>query len=320
MPLRVALTDHTFPELEIERGILEPLGIQLVETQCRTVEEVAAFTADADVVITQFAPVHAPAIAAMKKARAIIRYGIGVDSIDLAAAAAKNIPVCNVPDYCLEEVADHTLALILTLTRQILPNALVIRQGEWKMGVPWTTILCLKTQTVGVVGFGRIGRNVVRRLAAFGSPILVYDPAVPEDDIVKAGAQPASLDALLAGSDIVTLHCPSLPSTRGMINRARLAQMKAGVLFINASRGDLVVTADLIDALRSGHVAGAGLDVTQPEPPPADFPLRSFPQVVMSPHIASVSPQAVRRLHESVARLAADAALGKPLRNVVNGV
>lgn len=318
MPLRVVLTDHTFPDLSIEQGILDPLGIRLEAAQCRTVDEVAAFTADADVVITQFAPVRAPAIAAMKKARAIIRYGIGVDNVDLEAASAKKIPVCNIPDYCLDEVADHTLSFILALTRQIMPNALVIRQGEWKLGAPVESIRCLKSMTVGVVGFGRIGRGVAKRLAAFGSALLVFDPAVGHADVTSAGARSVGLDELLAGSDIVTLHCPSLPSTRGMINRSRLALMKAGVLFVNASRGDLVVTEDLIEALRSGHVAGAALDVTQPEPPPTGSPLRSFPQVILSPHIASVSPQAIRRLHETVAGLAADAAQGKPLRNIVN--
>jgi D-3-phosphoglycerate dehydrogenase / 2-oxoglutarate reductase len=320
MAKKIVVTDYSFNELTIEQALLGPLGITLEGAQCRTVEEVAALAADADAVITQFAPVRAPAIAAMKKARAIIRYGIGYDNVDVEAAAARKIAVCNVPDYCLDEVADHTLAFILALTRQVLSNALVIRQGEWKSAVPLQGYRCLKHMVVGVIGFGRIGRNVVRRLASFGCTVLVFDPAVSAADVVASGSRPVTLDELFKESDLVTLHCPSLPSTKGMVNRARLAQMKAGSLLVNASRGDLVITPDVVDALQSGHLAGAAFDVTNPEPLPADSPLRSLPQVIVNPHVASASPQAVKMLRETVARLAGDAALGKPLRNVVNGV
>jgi D-3-phosphoglycerate dehydrogenase len=320
MAYKVVITDFGFPDLSIEQEVLGPLGIIPLGAQCKTEQEVAALAADADAVLVGFAPVRATAIGAMKKARVIVRFGIGVDNVDLAAAKARNIPVCNVPDYCLDEVADHTLAFVLALTRQIVRNAVVIHQGLWKSAVPASGFHCLRNMTVGVVGFGRIGRAVAQRLTAFGCSIVIHDPAIA----VGSGAPPnmrhVSFEELLETSDLVTLHVPSMPATRGLINRERLGRMKAGALLVNTSRGDLVVTEDLIEALRGGRLAGAGLDVTNPEPLPAESPLRGFPQVIINAHLASVSPQAQRRLRVTASELAAAAVQGKPLKNVVNGV
>ena len=309
---KVVITDYTFPDLSVEEKILKAAGAtEVVGAQARTWEEVAKVAADADAVITQFAPVDAQAIAAMKKVKVISRYGIGVDSVDLKAAKARGIPVCNVPDYCIDEVADHTLSFILAITRQVVSNALPIRNGEWKAGVPVTMMRCLRDMTVGVVAFGRIGRAVVNRLVPFGCKILVFDPVASKDDIAQADATSATLDEILAQSDLITLHCPSIAQTRGMLNKAAFAKMKKGVLIVNASRGDLIVTDDLIEALRSGQVDSAALDVTSPEPPPVDSPLRAFPQVIIHAHIASVSVKSVRRLRESVAHHAARALRGE---------
>jgi D-3-phosphoglycerate dehydrogenase len=318
--LKVAITDYTFPDLSVEEEIIKAAGGKIEGAQARTPEAVIACTADADAVITQFAPVNAAAIAAMTKAKVIVRYGIGVDNVDLAAAKAKGIPVCNIPDYCIDEVADHTLAFILALTRQVVSNALPIRNGEWKAGVPITMLRCLRDMSVGVVAFGRIGREVVKRLVPFGCKILVFDPAAGKDDVAKAGATSATLDEIYTQCDLITLHCPSMPQTRGMLNKATFAKMKKGVLIVNASRGDLIVTDDLIEALRSGQVDSAALDVTSPEPPPVDSPLRAFPQVIIHSHIASASVPSVRRLREGAAQHAARALRGEKAVNVVNGV
>jgi D-3-phosphoglycerate dehydrogenase / 2-oxoglutarate reductase len=317
---KVAVTDYTFPDLSIEEEILKPLGATVVGSKARTVEEVIASVADADAVITQFAPVTAEAINAMKKAKVIVRYGIGVDNVDLAAAKAKGIPVCNVPDYCINEVADHTLAFILALTRQVVENALPIRKGEWRIGCDPKVMGALSDMTVGVVAFGRIGREVVKRLLAFGCKVLVHDAYCPPDAIAKAGATPATLDEVISQSDVLTLHCPSTPETRGMLNQKRFAQMKKGVLLVNNSRGDLIVTDDLIEAIRSGQVGSAALDVTSPEPPPVDSPLRSFPQVIIHSHIASASIKSGPRLRRNVAEHAARALRGEKPINVVNGL
>jgi len=320
MTIRVVVTDSTFPALDVESAILEPLGCQVIGLQTKIPAELGKGVAEADHVITQFAPINAQVIAAMQKVRVIVRYGIGVDNVDLEAARVRGIPVCNVPDYCIHEVADHTLAFVLATTRQVVPNCLALRGGQWKLAVPATAMKALADMTVGVLGFGRIGREVARRLQAFGSRVLVFDPLVPATTITTPGYTPVGLDELLAASDLLTLHCPSTAQTRRIINRARLSQMKPGVILINASRGDLIETVALIEALRQGHVAAAALDVFDPEPIPADSPLLRMDNVIVSAHIASVSVKALRKLREGVAETVARAVRGEALVNVVNGV
>ena len=239
----------------------------------------------------------------------------------LEAARQRGIPVCNVPDYCLDEVADHTLAFILAITRQVVPNTVHLRAGQWGLATPISTMKALRDLTVGVVGFGRIGREVVQRLRAFKARVLVFDPVVAPGEIEKAGATPvASLDALLPQCDIVTPHCPSNAKTRGLFNAVSIARMKPGAILINVGRGDLVDSQALVAALQSGQLGGAALDVFDPEPIPADHPIRKMPNVVLAAHIASASVPAVRKLRETVALLALKAVRGETLPNIVNGV
>jgi D-3-phosphoglycerate dehydrogenase len=319
-PLKIALTDWTFLDLDFETKFMEAAGINLVARQCKTEAELIALVADADAVMTQFVKITAPVIAAMRQARCIVRYGIGVDSIDLDAARARQIPVCNVPDYCIDEVADHTLAFMLACTRQVLPNTLYLRSGQWGLPVPLTALQSLRHCTVGVVGYGRIGRAVVQRLLAFNCRVLVHDPVVPAGVVEQSGAKRADLNALLAESDIVTLHCPSTSQTRRMLNADTFGRMKAGAIFINVGRGDLVDSAALMTALESGRLSAAALDVFDPEPIPADHPIHQRSNVLLSPHIASASPTSVHQLRESVARTAVLGATGQTVPNVVNGV
>jgi D-3-phosphoglycerate dehydrogenase len=317
----VVVTDYGFTDnLAVERAALEPLGVTLIGVQCRTQEEVAEAVKDADFVITQFAPVTALAIQAMNKARSITRYGIGVDNVDLVAARERNIPVYNVPDYCIDEVADHTLALLLSITRQVAPLSASVKAGGWKRPVPLPKFYALRDLTIGVVGCGRIGRAVIARLAPFKAKILAYDPAMSADQISALGAVPVSLEQLYAESDVVTLHCPSTPETRRMINARTLDQMKDGVIFINVARGTLVDQAALIEALRSGKVGAAGLDVTDPEPIEDDSPLLSMKNVVITNHCASASDRAGVLLRRGVTETVARALRGEPVPNCVNGV
>lgn len=316
----VAITDFTFPTLEIEERILRPLGFKLLSGQCKTTDSLLPLVADADAVITQFAPINAEVIAALKKAKAIVRYGIGVDNVDLEAAKARGIPVCNVPDYCIDEVADHTLAFLLAATRQIVPNCLRIREGKWGLATPIDQMRALRDLTVGVVGFGRIGREVVRRLVPFKCRILVHDPMVASGEIERGGGRAVALRDVFSQADAITLHCPSMPQTRGMINRDSLRSMKPGVILVNVARGDLADSQALTEALQSGQVSVAALDVFAPEPIPADHPILKLQNVVLSAHIASCSVPAVRKLRETAAYLAESAIRGEPLPNVVNGV
>jgi D-3-phosphoglycerate dehydrogenase len=319
--MKVAVTDYTFDALDVERAILEPMGCKVVGPYAKDEpDSLLTLVADADCVITQFAPIDARVIEAMGRARAIVRYGIGVDNVDLDAARARGIPVCNVPDYCIDEVADHTLGLILALSRQFIRHRDMVRGGRWKSGAPLHALHALKALTVGIVGFGRIGRAVAERLRPFRCMTIVADPMVPQDQIERTGCMPVTLDQMLRTADVVTLHCPSLPATRRMIDAAALRKMKPGALFINVARGDLVDTKALIDALQSGRLGGAGLDVCDPEPVPPDSSLLGMDNVILTPHVASASVPAVAKLRRSAAETAAKAVRGEPVPNVVNGV
>lgn len=318
--MKVAVTDYSFPSLELEEGILRPAGVTLVGSQCKTPDALIPLVADADAVITQFAPVRREVIEAMTRAKVIVRYGIGVDNVDLEAARECGIPVCNVPDYCIDEVADHTLAFILATTRQVVPNCLHVREGHWGLATPLDSLKALKHLTVGLIGFGRIGREVASRLKAFKCRVLVHDPVVSAADLEAAGCVPVDRDSLLSQADIVSLHCPSTPQTRGTINRETLKLMKPGAILINLARGDLVDSDALTEALQQGHLSAAALDVFAPEPIPADHPIRSLSNVILASHIASVSVPAVRKLRETAAKLALAALRGEDLPNIVNGV
>lgn len=320
MSQKIVVTDYAFPDLSIEQAVLAGTGCELEGRQCKSESDLIDSCKDADAVITQFARVNANVIAGMARCRVIVRYGIGVDNVDLEAARARSIPVCNVPDYCMDEVADHTLALILASTRQIVPHTNRLRSGKWGLVGSLAGLTALAQQTVGVIGFGRIGREVVRRLVSFKCAIKVFDPMVAAEEIRKLGAEPAPLGEVLRVADLLTLHCPSTPQTRKMINRDSLAKLKPGAILINVGRGDLMDVPALTAALESGRLGAAALDVFDPEPIPADHPVLKMSNVLLTPHIASASPTAVHKLRTSAADLALRAVRGQPLPNIVNGV
>lgn len=317
---KVAITDWTFADLDLEKRILDSNQIELLGRQSKTESDLITLVSEADAVITQFAKINAQVIGTMKKVKVIVRYGIGVDNVDLAAARHHNIPVCNIPSYCIDEVADHTLAFILATTRQVVSNTNYLHAGKWGLSEPLAAMQTLKELTVGVVGFGRIGREVTSRLLAFKCRVLVFDPVVSAADIAKTGAEASSLEKLLAESDIVTPHCPSNEKTRRMFNHETFAKMKPGATFINVGRGDLVDSAALVGALQSGRLGKAALDVFDPEPIPAENPILKMPNVILAAHIASASLSAVKRLRETAANLAVLAIKRQPLPDIVNGV
>lgn len=318
--MQVAVTDFSFPSLDIEESILNSQGAHLVSGQCKTPETLIPLVQDADAVITQFAPIKAEIIRAMKHVRVIVRYGIGVDNVDLVAAHDQGIPVCNVPDYCIDEVADHTLAFILGTTRQVVANTVHVRQGNWGLACSLDGMRTLRDLTVGIVGFGRIGREVATRLAPFKCRRIVHDPVTSHESIFEAGCEPSELASLIENADILTLHCPSTAQTRRMLNVASIARMKPGAILINLARGDLIETAALVSALQSGHLSAAAIDVCDPEPIPLDSPLRQMNNVIVASHVASASVKAVRKLRETAANIAAMALRGEKLPNIVNGV
>jgi D-3-phosphoglycerate dehydrogenase len=316
-PGRILLTDFPSPEWE---DALKALDAELTMAHCTKEDELIPLVREVDYVVNQAVPVTAKVIDAMAHCRLIIRCGIGVDGVDLKAAAARGIPVCNVPDYCVDEVADHAFAMILDLTRRITFTSGVVKSGIWSTAGLISKVHALKDMVVGVVAFGRIGREVAARLKAFKPQILVFDPAVPAEVIRAAGFAPVTFDQLLEQSDVISLHCPSNEKTRHMINAWSIARMKPGVVLVNTARGTLVNNEDLFAALRAGTISAAALDVFDPEPIPKDSPVLGMENVILTPHLGASSPQALQRLFSGVVATVATAIRGERLPNVVNGV
>lgn len=292
---KVVVTDYTFPDVAQERAAAA--GAEFAAHQCRSAEDVAAAVAGADVALVQFAPFGPAAAAAMARGGTVIRYGVGYNNIDLAACAAQGLRVGYVPDYCADEVADHTAASALSLLRKINAMDASVRRGEWaavKMAKPMKTF----SQTrFGFYGLGQIGRAVLARLGGFGFQFMAHDPGVT----ALPGVEMVSAEALLARADIISLHAPATAVTTGYFNAARLATMQRHAMIVNSARGQLIVEDDLAAALQDGIIAGAALDVFHIEPLPADSALRRAPNLVLTPHAAWYSETAIHRLQELVA-------------------
>jgi phosphoglycerate dehydrogenase-like enzyme len=273
---------------------------------------------DANAIILWHGPkVTAEVVARMKNCRAIVRNGVGFDSVDIAACAKAGIPVCNVPDYGTEEVADHAIALTLALYRQLFPLDAEAKALGWKIMVA-PKMRRLRTQTFGVVGLGRIGTAAALRAKAFGFRVIFFDPYVPNGTHKAVGIERvATLEELLKTADAVSIHCPLSKETRGMIGAKEIAMMKPGSFLVNTARGDIVQKDPVFAALRSGHLAGAGLDVVENEP------LRTAeeaatPNLICTCHAAFCSPEGMVEMRSSSAKIARAAVLGQPVWNRVN--
>ncbi|MBZ0287393.1 MAG: hypothetical protein K8I30_07250 [Anaerolineae bacterium] len=280
-------------------------------------EETLAAIADADALIIRSATkADAALINASTKLKAIARAGVGVDNVDLAAASAKGIAVMNTPDGNTIATAEFAFGLMLALARHIPQAYASMMEGKWDrksyMGVE------LRGKTLGVVGFGRIGRAFAKRAQAFDMSIVTYDPYIAEDIAADMGAELVSLDELYSRADFITLHSLITDETRGMINSASIARMKPGVRIINAARGALINDTDLAEAIKSGHVAGAALDVYAEEPPPAGHPLVGLPGVIHTPHLAASSEEAQVAVAVEAAHLIVSALTRGEFKNVVN--
>lgn len=311
---RVVVTDHAFSGVERERAAAQTAGAEFFEHQCRSEAETLDAVEGASVVFNNFAPMNERTMGVMARGATVIRYGVGVDNVDLPAAKKLGIHVCNVPDYGVEEVADHASAMALSLARKLGRYDAGIRAGEWKIGAMVDHVRSLSQSTVGLVGFGRIARALARRMQAFGATVIAYDLYVSAKDAEAAQAKMRPLAEVIREADILSLHVPLTPETRHMIGRTELASMKKGAILINVSRGGLVDEAALAEALESGHLGGAGLDVFEKEPLPADAALRSAPHTIVSPHAAFFSDVSVNRLQQLAAEEGLRALKGEPLR------
>ena len=296
----VLLTDRAWPDDTVERAVLAAAGLELVAgpaapAPAPVIERLVAEHRP-DAILTCWAPVSAAAIAASPALRVVARMGVGLDNIDVAAATGRGVLVTNVPDYCVEEVSDHAVALVLGWTRGIVAADRQVRAGRWDPA--GARLRRLSALTCGVIGYGRIGRRTAGKLAALGTRVLAHTPHPPAEEI--EGVRFVPLEELLAASDVVIVHAPLTPATRHLVGARELSLMPRGALLVNVSRGGLVDTAALAAALASGQLSGAGLDVLEGEPavPPE---LLAHPGVVITPHIAFSSDASVLDLRRGAA-------------------
>ncbi len=291
--MKIVITDHRFPDVAQERRAVEASGGTLVVAQMAGEQELAELCRDADGVLTVRAAITKRVIAAMDRCRIIVRYGIGVDTVDIPAATERGIMVANVPDYCIDEVSDHALALLLMLSRQMIAAMSLAREERW--AVPkMPSLHRLRGQICGLVGCGKIGSLLAGKVAQLGMRVLIHDPYLSESRCREMGAELVSLDALLARSDFISLHAPLNNETHHLFGETAFAKMKSTASIINTSRGGLIDEAVLLAALDSGKISGAALDVmeSETEVTPVRNALVNHSKVIVTPHTAWLSEEA----------------------------
>ena len=311
---KVLVTDIAWPTAEAERAVLAAAGADLVLAPSSDPAELARLAADADAILTCFARVTADVLDAAPRCRTVARYGVGVDNIDVAHATALGMVVSNVPAYCVDEVADSALLGILALARRLLPLTRDVAAGRWGRDVPGAGTR-LRGKVLGLVGLGVIGSALAARARVLGLDVIAYNRSgrpVPGVRIVE------SLDELLAEADVVSLHVPLTERTHQLIGAAQLKAMKPTAWLVNTARGPLIDTEALLAALDAGEIAGAALDVTDPEPLPADHPLRTRDDVVLTPHTAFSSDGSLTELATKAATNVVDVLQGRVPATVVN--
>ncbi len=296
----IAVTDSPFPSLDPAKKQLAKLDPEYRMAKSPSAEDILAAARDADAVLVTYAKLGRDLLKELKRCRAIGRFGLGVDNIDLPAAKEFNIAVNYVPDYCLREVSDHAMALLLALARKVPFSNKLVQSGRWEVP-PITPLRRLEGQVLGLVGFGNIPRALAPKAKAFGLKVLTHDPFVKPEALAAAGVEGTSFDDLLARSDCVSVHAPLMPATRGLMNAAAFAKMKKGALVINTARGPLIDEPALIAALDSGQLGGAALDVVTAEPLPKDSPLIGRDNVILTPHTAFYSVEALEELQTKCA-------------------
>jgi D-3-phosphoglycerate dehydrogenase len=296
----IAVTDTVFPSLDPAKTALARLNPTYRMSKSVNADDIVAVAKDADAVLVTYAKLTRDVLMQLTRCRAIGRFGLGVDNIDLPTAKEKGIAVNYVPDYCIREVSDHAMALLLALIRKIPLSNKLVQSGRWEMPAV-VPIRRIEGTVLGLIGFGHIPRLVAPKAQAFGIRVISYDPFAKPDVFKAAGVEGVDLDTLLKTSDYVSVHAPLLPATRGMLNATAFSKMKKGAYVVNTARGPLIDEPDLIAALDSGQVGGAGLDVVAAEPLAKDSPLLGRDNVIISPHTAFYSIEALNELQTKCA-------------------
>lgn len=317
MTATVLITDYAWESLDIERAILTQADARLVVADTGAEDELIAMAPLADAILTCWRPVTAAVLDAAPNCRTVARYGVGLDNIDVAHATELGMVVTNVPDYSIEEVSDHTAALILAMTRRIVPFTAQVSAGGWD-NTAVAPMRRLAGQTLGLVGSGAIARRVAEKMTGFGMRALTWSPRVRAGECVGAATAVGSLADLLCHSDVVSVHVPLTDATRGLIDADALALMKSSALLVNTARGPVVDLVALTEALRTGKLGGAGLDVLPSEPPRSDDPLLGLDNVILTPHAAFASVEAIAELRTKAAQNVAAVLAGATPPYVVN--
>ncbi len=317
MTTKVLITDYVWPSTDPEREVLEAARIELVIAPDTSEATLADLAKDVDAIMFCFAQVTGKVLEAATNCKIAARYGIGVDNVDIAKATELGIVVTNVPDYCMDEVTDHALGMILALNRRLVPHTNTVVKGGWNDVALDQPMHRTRRATLGIVGYGRIGRSLAAKAVGFGMNILAYDPMIEEGSEVD-GAKAVSLDDVLANSDFVSLHVPLIPATQNMISAPELAKMKPGSIIVNCARGGLIDEDALADSLASGHTAGAGLDVVEPTPPDPSSPLLQQENVIITPHTAFFSQASTLELERRTAQEVVRVLNGEKPENLIN--
>jgi D-3-phosphoglycerate dehydrogenase len=316
----VLVTDHAWPSIEIEREILARAGATVVLARTGEEAELVELAAGVDAILTCWKTVSPAVLGASSRCRVVARYGVGLDNIAVDVATELGILVTNVPDYCVDEVSEHTIALLLALARRIIPFAAQTRSGGWDNAAAGT-LHRVRGQTLGVIGFGRIGRATAAKAHALGMRVVAHTPSLTPDAVADAGFPvevAPSLRELLAVADVVSLHLPSTPETRGLIGAAELDCMKPAGVLLNTSRGELVDSGALAAALRAGRLGGAGIDVLAQEPPDPAEPLLGLDNVIVTPHAGFFSAESTAELQRRAAGSVAAVLRGELPAEIVN--
>ena len=307
----IAVTDSPFPSLDPAKAALARVDPELRMAKSASAEDILAAARDADAILVTYAKLPGELLRQLTRCKAIGRFGLGVDNIDIPAAAALGISVTYVPDYCMQEVSDHAMALLLATARKVPLSNKLVQSGRWEVP-PIVPIHRLSGRVLGLVGFGNIPRALAPKARAFGLRVVTHDPYVSPDVLSAAGVDGVSFDRLLEMSDFVSIHAPLMPATRGLFNADVFHKMKKGAVLINTARGPLVDEAALIAALDTGQLGGAALDVVTTEPLTKDSKLLGRDNVILTPHTAFYSVEALEELQTKCAADVARVLSGEP--------
>jgi D-3-phosphoglycerate dehydrogenase / 2-oxoglutarate reductase len=317
MTTTVLVTDYAWASLDVERAVLAEAGAELLVAMSGTEDELLRLAPQADAILTCFRQVTAAVLNAAPRCRTVARYGVGVDNIDVRRATELGMVVSNVPDYCVDEVSDHTAALILALTRKVVLYARQVASGGWD-NTAFGPMRRLRGQTLGLLGYGAIARRVAQKMSGFGMDIICHSLGLRPGDTDDGITVVDSREELFARADVLSVHVPLTDATRGMIGVDTLRLMKPSALLVNTARGPIVDTAALAAALGDGRLAGAALDVLPSEPPEVNDPLLGIDNVILTPHAAFDSVEAVNELRHKAAANVTAVLRGDRPRYVVN--